>query len=119
MSELERLAYSAEGNAEVEEERFRAPVSRLEVRSWPPCDAGTLHPDALRALSNDTLGSSSGAAVVWAGLSVLVPAVQRPEPWVVDRPAEVDQIVAALRRSACSGLCNARLKRQLRRTGLG
>ena len=34
------------------------------------------------------------------GLSVLVPAVQRPEPWVVDRPAEVDQIVAALRRSA-------------------
>jgi hypothetical protein len=34
------------------------------------------------------------------GLSVLVPAVQRPEPWVVDRPAEVDQVVAALRRSA-------------------
>ena len=31
---------------------------------------------------------------------MLVPAVQRPEPWVVDRPAEVDQIVAALRRSA-------------------
>ena len=24
--------------------------------------------------------------------------MQRPEPWVVDRPAEVDQIVAALRR---------------------
>jgi hypothetical protein len=39
----------------------------------------------------------------WAGrrydreLAVLVPAVQRPEPWVVDRPAEVDQIVAAVR----------------------
>ena len=32
--------------------------------------------------------------------ALLVPAVQRPEPWVVDRPAEVDQIVAALRRSA-------------------
>ncbi|MGO9083169.1 MAG: NB-ARC domain-containing protein [Streptosporangiaceae bacterium] len=32
------------------------------------------------------------------GLAVLVPAVQRPEPWVVDRPGEVDQIVAALRR---------------------
>ena len=31
-------------------------------------------------------------------LSELVPAVQRPEPWVVDRPAEVDRIVAALRR---------------------
>jgi NB-ARC domain len=32
-------------------------------------------------------------------LSMLVPAVQQPEPWVVDRPAEVDQIVAALRNS--------------------
>ena len=31
---------------------------------------------------------------------MLVPAVQRPEPWVVYRPAEVDRIVAALRRSA-------------------
>jgi len=28
----------------------------------------------------------------------LSPAVQRPESWVVDRPAEVDQVVAALRR---------------------
>ncbi len=52
--------------------------------------------------------TASGAAMAfllwWAqrgyerALSVLVPAVQRPEPWVVDRPAEVDQIVAALRR---------------------
>jgi WD40 repeat protein len=32
------------------------------------------------------------------GLAVLVPAVQRPEPWVVDRPVEVDRIVRALRR---------------------
>ena len=58
-----------------------------------------------------TAGATAAVAVasllVWAaqrwyerGLSVLVPAVQRPEPWVVDRPAEVDQIVAALRRSA-------------------
>jgi hypothetical protein len=31
------------------------------------------------------------------GLSVLVPPVQQLEPWVVDRPAEVDQIVSALR----------------------
>ena len=34
------------------------------------------------------------------GLAVLVPAVQRPEPWVVDRPGEVGQVVAALRRRA-------------------
>jgi len=58
-----------------------------------------------------TAGATAAAAaaglLVWAaqrryerGLSVLVPAVQRPESWVVDRPAEVDQIVAALRRSA-------------------
>ena len=32
------------------------------------------------------------------GLKAQVPAVQRPESWVVDRPAEVDQIVSALRR---------------------
>ena len=58
-----------------------------------------------------TAGATAGVAVasllVFAtqrryerGLLVLVPAVQRPEPWVVDRPAEVDQIVTALRRSA-------------------
>ena len=58
-----------------------------------------------------TAGATAAVAVAWLlvwaaqrwyerGLSVLVPAVQRPEPWVVDRPAEVDQIVAALRRSA-------------------
>jgi WD40 repeat protein len=56
-----------------------------------------------------TAGATVGVAVagllVWAAQrwyererSVLVPAVQRPEPWVVDRPAEVDQIVVALRR---------------------
>ena len=54
-----------------------------------------------------TVAVAAASLLVWAaqrwyerGLSVLVPAVQRPEPWVVDRPAEVDQIVAALRRSA-------------------
>jgi WD40 repeat protein len=31
-------------------------------------------------------------------LAELVPAVQRPEPWVVERPAEVGQVVAALHR---------------------
>ena len=56
-----------------------------------------------------TLGAAlAGAAaslLVWAAqrwyeqaLSVLVPAVHRPETWVVQRPDEVDKIVAALRR---------------------
>ena len=46
----------------------------------------------------------AGLLVWWAqrrydrGLAELVPALQRPEPWVVDRPAEVSQVVAALRR---------------------
>jgi len=58
-----------------------------------------------------TAGATAAVAVasllVWAaqrgyerGLRELIPAVQRPESWMVDRPAEVDQIVAALRRSA-------------------
>ncbi len=58
-----------------------------------------------------TAGATAAVAVAWLlawaaprwyerRLSRLVPAVQRPEPWVVDRPAEVAQIVAALRRSA-------------------
>ena len=57
-----------------------------------------------------TVAVAAASLLVWGaqrwyerGLSVLVPAVQRPEPWVVDRPAEVDQIVAALRRSARDG----------------
>src|ERR1017187_2167075 len=55
-----------------------------------------------------TAGATGAVAVaallVWSsqrwyerGLAALIPAVQRPEPWVVDRPAEVGQIVAALR----------------------
>jgi WD40 repeat protein len=52
-----------------------------------------------------TVGVAAAGLLVWAAQrwyererSSLVPAVQRPEPWVVDRPAEVDQIVVALRR---------------------
>ena len=56
-----------------------------------------------------TAGATAAVAVAWLlawaaprwyerRLSRLVPAVQRPEPWVVGRPAEVDQIVAALTR---------------------
>src|SRR5690348_11945630 len=50
-----------------------------------------------------TAGATAVVAAAWllawaaprwyeGGLSRLVPAVQQPEPWVVDRPAEVDQI---------------------------
>jgi NB-ARC domain-containing protein len=51
-----------------------------------------------------TVGVAAGGVVAWGaqlwyerGLAGLVPAVQRREPWVVDRPAEVDKVVAALR----------------------
>ena len=58
-----------------------------------------------------TAGATAAVAVtsllVWSaqrgyerGLRERIPAVQQPEPWVVGRPAEVDQVVAALRRSA-------------------
>ena len=54
-----------------------------------------------------TVAVAAGSLLVWGaqrwydrGLSVLVPAVQRPGPWVVDRPGEVGQVVAALRRRA-------------------
>lgn len=36
-------------------------------------------------------------------LATMVPAGLRPEPWVVDRPAEVERIVRALRRRSGSG----------------
>ena len=56
-----------------------------------------------------TAGTTAAAAIastlVWEAqrwydrrLSDLVPAVQSPESWVVDRPGEVRQVVAALRR---------------------
>jgi WD40 repeat protein len=55
-----------------------------------------------------TAGATAAVAgaglVVWRvqgwydrGRAELLPAVQQPEPWVVDRPDEVNQIVAALR----------------------
>src|SRR5579862_4091996 len=54
-----------------------------------------------------TVAVAAASLLVWAaqrgyerGRSELVPEEQQLEPWVVDRPAEVDQIVAALRRSA-------------------
>jgi WD40 repeat protein len=51
-----------------------------------------------------TVAVAGAGLVMWRvqgwydrGLTELIPAVQRPEPWVVDRPAEVNQIIAALR----------------------
>jgi hypothetical protein len=47
-------------------------------------------------------GAAAGLLVWWSqrwyerGLDALLPAQQRPEPWMVDRPAEVAQIVTAL-----------------------
>jgi hypothetical protein len=38
------------------------------------------------------------------GLQDLVPAVQRPEPWVVDRPTEVSEAIAALCRRKTTGM---------------
>ncbi len=58
-------------------------------------------------ISGATVAVAGAGLLVWGaqrwyerGLAVLVPAVQRPEPWVVDRPAEVDRIVHAVRRHA-------------------
>jgi hypothetical protein len=57
--------------------------------------------------------AGAGFLVWWAqrrydqGLAELIPAVQRPEPWVVDRHAEVNQIVAALRRGGTVGVTTA------------
>ena len=86
--------------------------------------AGTLVAVAVNAATNSTAGwyrvverhplwwtvgataaVAAAGLLVWAaqrwyerGLRELVPARQLPEPWVVDRPAEVNQIVRALRR---------------------
>src|ERR1017187_6708036 len=69
--------------------------------AWFP--AAGRHP--LTWTAGATAAGAGASLLVWGaqrwyerGLAVLVPAVQRPEPWVVDRPAEVGQVVAALRR---------------------
>ena len=56
-------------------------------------------------IAGATAAVAGASLLVWEaqrwyerGLAVLVPTVQQPESWVVDRPGEVDQIVAALRR---------------------
>src|SRR5438445_568949 len=69
--------------------------------SWFP--AVERHP--LRWIAAATAAVAAASLLMWwmqrwyeRGLSAMVPAVQRPEPWVVGRPGEVDQIVAAVRR---------------------
>jgi WD40 repeat protein len=64
--------------------------------------------------SGATVGIAGAGLLVWwvrrwydRGLKVLVPAVQRPESWVVGRPAEVNQIVTALRDGGTVGITTA------------
>jgi len=61
-----------------------------------------------------TVAVAGAGLLVWRvqgwydrGLGELVPAVQRPEPWVVDRPDKVNQIVAALGRGGTGGVTTA------------
>jgi NB-ARC domain/WD domain, G-beta repeat len=70
------------------------------------------HP--LRWTAGATVAVAAAGLLVWQAqrwnerkLAVLVPAVQRPEPWVVDRPGEVGQIVAALRTGRTVGVTTA------------
>ena len=73
------------------------------ARWFPWSAAAGRHP--LWWIIGATAGVAAAGLLVWGaqrwydrGHSMLVPAVQQPEPWVVDRPGEVDQVVAALRR---------------------
>jgi WD40 repeat protein len=83
-------------------------VVSYAVNQLTPGTAGWLqgvgrHPLLSVALATGAVGVAgllAWAAQRWydRGLAELVPAVQRPEPWVVDRPAEVTKVVTALRR---------------------
>ena len=80
------------------------------VNQLTPGAAGWLQSAGRHPLLSVTLATGAvgiAGLLAWAaqrwydrGLAELVPAVQRPEPWVVDRPAEVGQVVAALHRKA-------------------
>ena len=69
---------------------------------FPPVEQHPLWWTAGATAAVAAAGLLGWAAQQWyqRDCSVLIPAVQQPEPWVVDRPAEVDQIVAALQGSA-------------------
>ena len=67
---------------------------------WPTMDS---HP--LRWTAGSIAAVVGAGLLMWwvqrhvdRRLAILVPAQERPQSWVVDRPAEVDRIVAALRR---------------------
>ena len=73
------------------------------ARWFPWCPIVERYPLWWTAGTTAAVATASG--LVWRaqrwydrGLSELVPAVQRPEGWVVDRPDEVRRVVAALRR---------------------
>ena len=70
---------------------------------WFPFPSAGRHP--LWWMSGATAAVALASLLVWAaqrwyerGLSVPVPAAERLEPWVVERPDQVGQIVAALKR---------------------
>ena len=69
---------------------------------FPPVERHPLWWTAGTTAAVAAAGLLGSAAWRWyeRGLSELIPAVRRPEPGVVGRPAEVDQIVTALRRQA-------------------
>jgi hypothetical protein len=61
-----------------------------------------------------TVAVAAAGLLVWRvqgwydrGLGELVPAAERPEPWVVDRPDKVNQIIAALGRGGTVGVTTA------------
>jgi hypothetical protein len=74
----------------------------------------TMERYALWWTAGATVNVAGAGLLVWhaqrwyeRGLAELIPAVQRPERWVVDRPAEVNKIVAALRRGGTVGVTTA------------
>jgi len=65
----------------------------------------TMERHPLRWMAGATVAAACAGLLVWRVqrwydrmIGELVPAVHRPESWVVDRPGELNQIVAALRR---------------------
>jgi hypothetical protein len=74
----------------------------------------TMERYALWWTAGATLAVAGAGLLVWSaqrlydrGMAVLVPAVLPLEPWVVDRPDEVNQIVAALGRGGTVGITTA------------
>ena len=78
--------------------------------SWFPA----VEHDPLWWTAGSTAGVAAAGLLVWhgqrwydAGIRELIPAVQRPESWIVERPAEVAKIVAAVRAGGTVGVTTA------------